>query len=218
MDLNTAKLLLNTIIEQYNGDKLDIKKYVDELLNDELLNDELLNDKLVNNKYEYINKNIPSTDKIKYILKHPAKSNKRCCEYRLSHTSNPITKIVKINYNDLKYIINNWEPDDEIGRNMFITDINNDIKKRCLFSTDILDNYEIIQVFINETPDKIKYVIFNKNEQMFYLRTSFTKEWLNNNDYKECKESQDKEWLIDTSTLLASKLFWVNLKNIINNI
>ena len=110
MDLNTAKLLLNTIIEQYNGDKLDIKKYVDELLNDKLLND-----KLVNNKYEYINKDILSTDKKNYILKHPAKSNKRCCEYRLSHTSNPITKIVKINYNDLKYIINNWEPDDEIG-------------------------------------------------------------------------------------------------------
>jgi hypothetical protein len=204
MDLNSTKLLLNTIIEQYNGDKLDIKKYVDELI--------------IMNKYEYINKDILSTDKKNYILKHPAKSNKRCCEYRLSHTSNPITKIVKINYNDLKYIINNWKPDDEIGRNMFITDINNDIKKRCLFSTDILDNYEIIQVFINETPDKIKYVIFNKNEQMFYLRTSFTKEWLNNNDYKECKESQDKEWLIDTSTLLASKLFWVNLKNIINNI
>lgn len=204
MDLNSTKLLLKTIIEQYNGNKLDIKNYIDELI--------------IMNKYEYINKDILSTDKKNYILKHPAKSNKRCCEYRLSHTSNPITKIVKINYNDLKYIINNWKPDDEIGRNMFITDINNDIKKRCLFSTDILDNYEIIQVFINETPDKIKYVIFNKNEQMFYLRTSFTKEWLNNNDYKECKESQDKEWLIDTSTLLASKLFWVNLKNIINNI
>ena len=58
MDLNSTKLLLNTIIEQYNGDKLDIKKYVDELLNDKLLND-----KLVNNKYEYINKDILSTDK-----------------------------------------------------------------------------------------------------------------------------------------------------------
>ena len=101
---------------------------------------------------------------------------------------------------------------------MFMTDINNDIKKKCLLSTDILDNYEIIQVFINETPNKIKYVIFNKDEQMFYLRTSFTKEWLNNNDYKECKESLDEDWLIDTSTLLASKLFWENLKNIINNI
>ena len=204
MDLNTAKLLLNTIIEQYNGDKLDIKNYIDELI--------------IMNKYEYINKNIPSTDKIKYILKHPSKTNKKHSEYRLFHPSNPITKIVKINYNDLKYIINNWEPDDENGRNMFITDINNDIKKRCLLLTDILDNYEIIQVFINETPNKIKYVIFNKDEQMFYLRTSFTKEWLNNNDYKECKESLDNDWLIDTSTLLASKLFWENLKNIINNI
>ena len=101
---------------------------------------------------------------------------------------------------------------------MFITEINNDIKKRCLLSKDSFNNYEIIQVFINEEPDKIKYVIFNKDEQMFYLRTSFTKKWLNENNYKECKESQDNDWLIDTSTLLASKKFWVNLKNIINNI
>ena len=43
----------------------------------------------------------------------------------------------------------------------------------------------IRKVFINETPDKIKYVIFNKDEQMFYLRTSFTKKWLNENNYKE---------------------------------
>ena len=203
MDLNTVKLLLNTIIEQYNGDKLDIKKYVDELLN---------------NKYEYINKDILSTDKKNYILKHPAKSNKRCCEYRLSHPTNSITKITKINYNDLKFIINIWEPDNVLGRNMFITDIDDDIKKRCLLKTDIFNNYEIIQVFINETPDKIKYVIFNKSEQMFYLRTSFTKKWLNENKYKPCKESQDNDWLIDTSTLLASKNFWVNLKDIINNI
>ena len=205
MDLNTAKQLLNTIVDNYNGDKLDIKKCIDELLNDKY-------------KYEYINKDILSTDKKKYILKHPAKTNKRHCEYRLSHPTNSITPITKINYNDLKHIINEWEPDELLGRNMFITEINNDIKKRCLLLTDIFNNYEIIQVFINGEPDKIKYVIFNKDEQMFYLRTSFTKEWLNDNNYKECKKSQDNDWLIDTSTLLASKNFWVNLKSIINNI
>lgn len=204
MDLNTAKLLINNIIEQYNGDKLDIKKYID--------------DKLVNNKYKYINKDISSTDKKNYILKHPAQNNKRCCEYRLFHPTNSITPIKKINYKDLKHIINEWEPDEVLGIDMSILEVNNDIKKRCLLSTDSFNNYEIIQVFINGEPDKIKYVIFNKDEQMFYLRTSFTKKWLNENKYKPCKESQDNDWLIDASTLLASKNFWVNLKDIINNI
>ena len=208
MDLNTAKSLLKNIVEHYNGDKLDIKNCLDELLNE----------KLVNDKYEYINKDISSTDKKKYELRHPAQTNKRCCEYRLFHPTNSITSITKINYNDLKHILNEWEPDEVLGINMSILEVNNDIKKRCLLSTDTFNNYEIIQVFINGEPDKIKYVIFNKDEQMFYLRTSFTKKWLNDNNYKECKESQDNDWLIDISTLLASKNFWVNLKDIINNI
>jgi len=203
MDINSAKIMLKTIIEQYNGDKLDIKKYVDELIID---------------KYEYINKNILNSGKKEYILKHPASTNTRHGEYRLFHSSNPRSRITKINYNDLKYIINKWIPDNGIGRNMIITDINDEIKRKCLLSTDIFNNYEIIQVFINETPDIIKYVIFNKKEQLFYLRTSFTKKWVYANNYKECKQSQNIEWLIDTSTLLASKTFWENLKNIINNI
>jgi hypothetical protein len=203
MDLNTAKDLLKNIVDHYNGDKLDIKKCLEELLND---------------KYEYINKDVSITDKKNYILKHPAQTNKRYCEYRLFHPTNPITAITKINYNDLKHIINKWEPDEVLGIDMSILEVNNDIKKRCLLSTDIFDNYKIIQVFMNGEPDKIKYVIFDKDEQMFYLRTSFTKKWLNENNYKECKESHDNDWLIDTSTLLASKKFWVNLKDIINNI
>ena len=97
------------------------------------------------------------------------------------------------------------------------------LKKSIIKDKENIENMKLIQAFKHSNNIIfLKIVIFDINKQIFLLRTSFTIELLKKLHpcYNKCinNVSYNDEWCVDLSTMLATKVFWMNLRTIINSI
>jgi hypothetical protein len=164
------------------------------------------------------------------IIEHPAASNQNHNEYRFCHPNQSRARIMNATFGELKDTLNAWAPygsgdecfkyhnvdfDEVEGREL--------LQKSLLMSEDIRNMVLIKSSAGDPHPHQdefkmYKVIIFDKDKQMFLLRSIFYKVGLQEYYPKPLKNpSQHPEWYVDLSTLLASGEFWSELKVLINS-
>ena len=173
------------------------------------------------------------------IIQHPAKSNKNKEEWHFRHPHNPRVQVRNATFLGLKTTLNEWNPDtsysfkDNITKECFSSEEEKQIfLKKCILEKEDIENFHIIQAYqlnhekvihssLKDENIPYKICIFNTKEQYFYLRTIFSKQFIEVSKYNNkilSNPSQLEDWYIDHSSLMAGTSFWINLKKIINEI
>ena len=173
------------------------------------------------------------------IIEHPAHTNKNKEEWHFRHPHNPRAQVRNATFLGLKTALNEWDTDklysfkDNIEKKEFLSEEEKNLfLKKCISQKDNIDNFHIIQVYqlnhekvihSNLKDENIPYkvCIFNTKEQYFYLRTIFSKQFIELSKYNNkilSNPSRLEDWFIDYSSLMAGTPFWINLKNIINEL
>lgn len=160
----------------------------------------------------------------KRVIEHPAISNKHHAAYRFCHPGAPRSRIMNATFSEMKTTLNAWEPDGVVGGHAwnnldFTPEEASDILQKSLVPDEDIRNMELIKASLKDNEEVLKVIIFDKASQVFLLRTIFPKAGRIGSKYQKPLKnpSQHPEWCVDLSTLLAPRMFWSELKDLINS-
>ena len=153
------------------------------------------------------------------ILEHPAPSNRHHDHYRLCHPNNSRSRIQRSTFRELKTCLNQWTPDDVPGIHCSSRiDPTPYTLSRCLIAgKESTTNMEVILVHEHKRNASaeshcLKVALFDIENQKFILRTAHPSHTAEN------PPAHAPGWSVDCSTILATKNFFTELKEIINSI
>ena len=225
----------------YSGEKNDLVRDMNELLEhtygpEQVDDSDLFQDAIEGSSDEEVETDFSfikdkTTKRAERILEHPAKTNQHHDEIRFCHPNNSRARISNATFKELKDTLNQWVPDNlpEKGKSVKIplTEENKkEILERCLIKgKEKIEDMEVIIAVkkgfnIDMGDFCYKVALFDKKKQLFLLRTGGNKKGAIKCGYTKALDihSYDSEWFVDQSTLLANRVYWSGLKEIVNSI